>query len=120
MVELKLGETHQLLTNDATTTPKSHISLREVLPLLERIPALPSMMFKNLRIRIEFETTPQKVISSADAITTTEPSLCVDCVRGQMSMPSQVSWLEVEHDEYVLQGANPAEADQPQKVNTSQ
>ncbi len=116
---IKTGGDPSALTNDANTTPKSHISLRDVLPLLERMPALPSAMFKNLRIRIEFETTPQKVISSADAITTTEPSLCVDCVRGNMSMPSQVSWLEIEHDEYVLQGASVAEAAQPSKQPTS-
>lgn len=116
---IKTGGDPATITNDANTTAKSHISLRDVLPLLERIPALSSAMFKNLRIRIEFETSPYKVISTADAITTTEPSLCVDCVRGQMSMPNQVSWLEVEHDQYLLSGANPTEANQPQKINTS-
>ena len=101
------------------TTPVSHISLRDCLPLLERTPALSTDMFKNLRIRIEFETSPYKVISSADTITTTEPSLCVDIVRGKMAMPSQVAWLEIEHDEYVLNGVTPTEANQPQRIETS-
>ena len=101
------------------TTPVSHISLKDCLPLLERTPALSTDMFKNLRIRIEFETSPYKVISTADAITTTEPSLCVDIVRGKMAMPSQVAWLEIEHDEYILQGSNPSEANQPEKIETS-
>jgi len=113
---IKTGGDPSTLTADSTTTPKSHISLSDCLPLLERIPALSSAMFKNLRIRIEFETSPYKVISTADAITTIEPSLCVDIVRGQMSMPSQVSWLEVEHDQYVLSGSNPSVANQPLKT----
>ncbi len=115
---IKTGGDPATVAADATT-PTSHISLKDCLPLLERTPALSTDMFKNLRIRIEFETSPYKVISSADPITTTEPSLCVDIVRGKMSMPSQVAWLEIEHDEYVLNGVTPTEANQPQRVETS-
>ena len=115
---IKTGGDPATVKADATT-PTSHISLKDCLPLLERTPALSTDMFKNLRIRIEFETSPYKVISSADPITTTEPSLCVDIVRGKMAMPSQVAWLEIEHDEYVLNGVTPTEANQPQRIETS-
>jgi hypothetical protein len=36
-----------------------------------------------------------------------------------MTMPSQVAWLEIEHDEYILQGENPSTANQPKKIETS-
>ena len=116
---IALGGDPQTVTNDATTTPLSHISLKDCLPLLEQLPALSTNTFPNLRIRIEFETSSYKVLTTADALTTLEPSLIVDIVRGQMSLPSQVSWLEIQHDEYALAGANPAEAAQPQKISTN-
>tara|TARA_R110002096_G_scaffold78382_2_gene184654 strand:+ start:74 stop:778 length:705 start_codon:yes stop_codon:yes gene_type:complete len=57
-----------------------------------------------MRLVIEFETSPYKVISTADAITTIEPTLLVDIVRGNMQTTQQASWLEIEHEQYNLAG----------------
>lgn len=106
------------LTADSATTPKSHVSLKDCLPLLENLPALNSNTFPNMVIRIEFESNPVKLISTVDVVTTTEPSLVVDIVRGKMALPQQVMWVEIEHDEYTLVSPTtaPTEVTQPIKV----
>ena len=99
---VRTGGLDQVVTTDANTTPKCWIDLRECLPLLEQMNAFDTQVFKNLRLVIEFETAPQRVISTADAVTTIEPSLLIDIVRGNMQTTQQASWLEIETDQYQM------------------
>ena len=92
------------ISADPATTPSAFLQLSECLPLLEQMNAFDTQVFSNLRLVIEFETSPYRVISTADAITTIEPTLLVDIVRGNMQTTQQASWLEIEHEQYNLAG----------------
>lgn len=107
---IQTGGLDSALTTDSSTTPKAWVQLSEVLPLMEQMNAFDTTVFKNLRVLVEFETQPQRVISTTDALTTLEPSLIVDIVRGNMDTTKQVSWLEIESDQYLMASA-PTQAD---------
>jgi len=105
-------------TNDANTTTAGYIDLREIFPILNRLPALPTAMFPNLRLEIEFESNPlnQVLVSTTAAITVQRPVLCVDhtanremidrAMEGVMS--NGVVWNEIESDNFVMPAVNTA------------
>ena len=93
-------------------TPKGYVDLRSVLPMLNAVQSLPSEMFPNLQLEIEYETDDAKRISStATAATTVQPILVVDMVvtdkvqRTMLSNFKTASWQEVEHDEFLIDAA---------------
>lgn len=99
-------------TNDALTTAKGYLDLREVFPILNRLPALPTNMFRNLRVEIEFDSAlANQILTDITAtITVQRPVLCVDhtdnldMVNRAMSgvMSGGVVWNEIEHDNFLL------------------
>lgn len=102
------------------STPKGYVDLRSVLPMLNAVQSLPSEMFPNLQLEIEYETDDAKRISStANAATTIQPILVVDMVvtdKVQRTMRSNfktASWQEVEHDEFLIDAAMNAAGNAP-------
>ncbi len=99
-------------TNDAATTGKGYLDLREVFPILNSLPALPTNMFRNLRVEIEFDSTlANQILTDITATISVErPVLCVDhtdnldMVNRAMSgvMKNGVVWNEIEHDNFVM------------------
>ena len=99
-------------TTDPATTTAGYLDLREVFPILNALPALPTAMFPNLRLEIEFDAAPanQILVDTSASITVQRPVLCVDytsnaeMVAGAMSgvMANGVVWNEVETDNFLL------------------
>ena len=94
------------------TTAKAYLDLREVFPLLNNLRVLPTQIFKNLRIEIEFEAklANQVLNNVTNTITTLRPVLAVDHITNSALvnqeidalMKSGVVWDEIEHDSYVI------------------
>ena len=99
-------------TTDPDTTNSGYLDLREVFPILNALPALPTAMFPNLRLEIEFDASPanQILVDTSATITVQRPVLCVDytsnaeMVGQAMSgvMSNGVVWNEVETDNFLL------------------
>ncbi len=113
------------ITNNASTTPKAYLDLRECLPMLKSIELLPGAVFKQLRLVIEYETDAINMANNtANALTTTRPILSVDVMedKGLVNMMMKeldgASWDCVEHDQFQIPAANAAEiAANNQKVS---
>lgn len=94
------------------TTGKAFLDLREVFPLLNQLRVLPTQIFKNLRIEIEFDSNilNQILTNNTVGITTLRPVLAVDHTSNsvlvnqeiQMIMKQGVVWDEIETDGYVI------------------
>ena len=94
------------------TTAKGYLDLREVFPLLNNLRVLPTQVFKNLRIEIEFDAKIANQILVVDnvAITTLRPVLAVDHITNDALVKQEINalmkagivWDEVEHDSYVV------------------
>ena len=99
-------------TNDANTSGKGYLDLRECFPILNRLPALPTNMFRNLRIEVEFDSAQaNQILTDITATIAVErPVLCVDhtdnleMVNKAMEgvMKNGVVWNEIEHDNFLL------------------
>jgi hypothetical protein len=97
------------------------LDLREVLPMLNSVTHLPTKLFKNLRLIIDFDTSAARQISQniTDAFTGQElPILAVDCLDNQVivdkmtrAIGNSIGWLEVEHDQVTFEDPRPAGAD---------
>ena len=91
------------------TTGSATLDLRTIFPMLNSISHLPTSVFKNLRIEIEFdaERTNQLLGDTATTFNTLRPVLAVDVVENPTLVASldknfnSASWLEVEHDLFV-------------------
>jgi len=103
-----------LVVNTApSTTDSAWLDLREVFPILGSMTHLPTSMFKNLRIVIEFDNSNQTTNATASVLKTLRPVLAVNVMTNPKVVDtlnkkmSAVSWLEVEHDQFVIpQSAN--------------
>jgi len=94
------------------TTDKAYVDLREIFPLLNQIQLLPTTVFKNLRIEIEFEArAAQQVLSNTGrTINVSRPVLAcdftddADLVKKGMEalMQSGVVWNEIENDNFTI------------------
>jgi hypothetical protein len=104
-------------TNTASSTTNSgDIDLRDALPLLKNITHLPSDIFQNLKIEIEFTTvlTDQILNEENDTVNgQVIPTLAMDViddpkiVEGMRKNFNNVAWLEIEHDQVLFpQSAN--------------
>ena len=102
---------------DNTTTPTdgAWLDLREVFPILNSVSHLPTAVFNNLRIEIELDTRQQSqpLVSVITTQTSIRPILAVDVLENPEIVDklndslNGASWLEVEHDQFVIpQSAN--------------
>ena len=89
------------------------LDLRKVFPILNHLQALPTTIFKNLTIEIEFEaSTARQILTATDAntIDIIRPVLAVDFIDNPAIVAPMTSglisqgarWLEIEHDNYVI------------------
>ncbi len=100
----------------ADTTPETtslgYLDLREVLPILNQLTILPTQIFKNLRIEIEFDgrQTSQILGDVSVGITVQRPILAVDVNSNPVVVEAAVSqvsaqpimWQEIENDNFVM------------------
>ncbi len=97
------------------TTASSWLDLRELFPMLNSVSHLPTAVFKNLNIQIEYQSSldRQILIDVTAHLSSLRPILAVDV----MTNPNIVNklnkgltsarWLEVEHDRFIIpQSAN--------------
>ena len=87
-----------------------YVDLRLILPLLSNIQALDTMVFKNLRLVIEYNSD-SRVVTSRDNMTVTinQPTLVADEVvnNDKMAILRKASlgnfvWNEIEHDVFII------------------
>ena len=96
----------------AETTSLGYLDLREVLPILNQLTILPTQIFKNLRIEIEFDgrQTSQILGDVSVGITVQRPILAVDVNSNPAVVEAAVSqvsaqpimWQEIENDNFVM------------------
>ena len=81
-------------TDSGGNSSKGAVSIMELLPILKVLPVLPSSVFKQLRLVIEFEADINKLVSKTDsAVTTIKPSLVVDRFVNEQAEQSEISKL---------------------------
>jgi hypothetical protein len=98
------------IDNTANATNGAWLDLREVFPMLNSISHLPTEVFKNLRLEIELNNTPdnQLAVSTVQNMTSIRPILVVDVLENptiveKMNNSLQgATWLEVEHDQFII------------------
>lgn len=92
-------------------TDTAYVDLREILPVLKQLPILPSSVFRNLRIEIEFDANPLNQIfdETVRVPTVLRPILAVDYVddmkiaKPLMDMlDGGVTWNEIEWDNFQI------------------
>ena len=96
----------------ADTTTAAYLDLREVFPILNHLRVLPTQIFKNLRIEIEFDAklANQILTDISQAITTLRPVLAVDHITNDVLVKQEIEalmkagtvWDEIETDGYVI------------------
>ena len=96
-------------------TFKSWISVGEVLELLRATQMIPTTVFKNLRLIINYDQDAKNVLNvNNSAFQNTQPLLVVDEVvnpeakRKMLSAYKGASWNAIEHDRVVLPAVSPA------------
>jgi len=115
--DFKVGRIAEVLAADVngvdnTTTPTNcaWLDLREVFPMLNSVSHLPTAVFKNLRLEIELDSTKtnQILTSQIQDMTSVRPILAVDVLENPVivdklnSNLNGSSWLEVEHDQFLI------------------
>ncbi|MGI9555996.1 MAG: hypothetical protein ACR2M9_03965 [Cyanophyceae cyanobacterium] len=107
-------------TADDATTFKSWIDLKMFLPLLQAVPFLPTKVFKNLRLEIEYNS------AVGTAQNTTAPILVVDEIMDNETRNSlekqltQVDFVQVEHDMIVVDAVSDLSANKLTNVQSIQ
>lgn len=107
-------------TADDGTTFKSWIDLKMFLPLLQAVPFLPTKVFKNLRLEIEYNA------AVGTAQNTTAPILVVDEIMDNETRNSlekqltQVDFVQVEHDMIVVDAISDLSANKLTSVQSIQ
>lgn len=97
------------------TSPSGWLDLRDIFPMLNSVSHLPTAVFKNLNIQIEYATLldRQLLVNTTANIKSKRPILAVDVLQnpkivaklnGQLK---SARWLELEHDQFNI----------PQSVN---
>lgn len=100
----------------AATTDLAYVDCRELFPILNSVPLLPTQVFKNLRIEIEFDAkrSSQILTDITASIDVQRPILAVDITNNPVAvenavaelMESPVLWQEIEHDNYTINGVD--------------
>jgi hypothetical protein len=106
----------QFKANTATgTTDSATLDLRHLLPMLNSVSHLPTAVFQNLNIQIEFDAVAGNQVLNGDAntISTLRPVLACDVINNPVVVANlnkglkNATWLEVEHDFFIIpQSAN--------------
>lgn len=86
------------------------VDLRTIFPMLNSVSHLPTAIFKNLRVEVEFDTraTAQVLVDTTKVLTTLRPLLMVDVLENPVIVDKlnkqlqTASWLEVEHDQFLI------------------
>ena len=94
------------------TTNLAYLDLREVFPILNELTILPTQLFKNLRIEIEFEgKKANQILGDASVdFTIQRPILAVDVNSNSAAVQSAISqissapimWQEIENDNFTI------------------
>tara|TARA_R110002096_G_scaffold722_2_gene4124 strand:- start:2915 stop:4162 length:1248 start_codon:yes stop_codon:yes gene_type:complete len=111
-------------------TATSYLDLRELLPALKSLPLLPTGVFSNLRLEIEFESRVSQQILLKDNVVPTilRPILAIDYVddpnviKPMMNMlMAGVDWHEIEWDNFQIpaQGSATGTVKTQSKTNSS-
>ena len=94
------------------TTELAYLDLREVFPILNELTILPTQLFKNLRIEIEFDgNAANQILGEIDATFDIQrPILAVDVVSNMAAVQASIAevssapimWQEIEQDNYTI------------------
>lgn len=121
---VKITNRDHTATDDIDTTPKAWISLKDVLAFLDQSQNLPTAIYKDLRLVIEYETDITKIFpNSSGGKNTIEPFLVVDeltnpeVVESIVKNYNGVIFQPVEHTRVVVPALNPVTADKNIKQN---
>ena len=99
----------------AATTDSATLDLRHLLPMLNSVSHLPTAVFQNLNIQIEFDAVAgnQVINGNANTLSTLRPVLACDVINNPAVVDNlnkglkNATWLEVEHDFFIIpQSAN--------------
>ena len=104
MAEQFAADTSTTLTNSAT------LDLRHLLPMLNSVSHLPTAVFENLNLQIEFDASTGNQILNDASITfnTLRPVLACDVINNPVVVDNlnkqlkNASWLETEHDFFII------------------
>ena len=97
-----------VLETTNATTESAWIDLRQIFPILAQMSHLPTSMFKNLRVVIEYDMSDQVSNATNNVLTSLRPILAVNVLTNPKVVDalnknmSAISWLEVEHDQFVI------------------
>ena len=105
---------------DANETRVGYLDLMECFPILGSLPCLPTDVFPNLRVEVEFQTSVTAQVINTQTVTdsaTVRPILAVDVIENpdlakalSKSLKDQgARWLEIEHDRFNI-ATNPEAA----------
>ena len=102
----------QANTTPATTT-SSTLDLRSILPMLNSVSHLPTAVFRNLNLQIEYDATPdsQILMDISALFDTLRPVLCADVIDNPTvvdnlnSKLTNATWTEWEHDLFIIPAA---------------
>ena len=106
------------------TTAKGWLSLKGMLPLLDASLYMPTGVFKNLRLVLQYETDAAKIVQGASTSTTEEPLLIVDEILDPSKQKSinsgykGLTFMSIEHDRLYLE-ALPADSDAVKSVTST-
>lgn len=106
----KVSASHVVNTTNATTDT-AWLDMREIFPILGQMTHLPTAVFKNLRVVIEYEMGSQVSNATNNTLTTLRPVLAVNVMTNPAVVDAlnrkmlAVSWLEVEHDQFNIPSA---------------
>lgn len=108
------------------TTSSAYLDLREVFPILNKLRVLPTQVFQNLQIEIEFNPKEKQILADVSvAITPIRPVLAVDHISNDVLVNQEINaiakngvvWDEIEWDSFVIPAVNTA-GFQPTEVAT--
>ena len=119
----------QFEANVIGTTDSATLDLREILPMLNSVSHLPTAVFDNLNLQIEFDSVVgnQVLNSTIAAIDTLRPVLACDVINNPVVVDNlnkglkNATWLEWEHDFFVIPQStgNGAAGDQLKEQQTN-
>ena len=104
----------------------AYFHLSEVFPMLNSVTHLPTSIFENLRVEVEFDSSPQSnLMDTTKTFSTLRPVLVADVLEDPKIVDMMnknfraASWLEREHDQFVIpQSANNGGANDQQLVQS--
>ena len=95
----------------AAVTAKAYLDLREVFPILNTLRVLPTELFQNLQIEIEFNPKERDVLAdTSSGIAPVRPILAVDTISNEVMVRQEINaiakngvvWDEIEWDSFVI------------------